>query len=65
MDIHSYNPIIQEKTADTNLNVKSILAFLQDYYLSSELSERAQNIENYTGLSLVLECAYFALDYEI
>jgi hypothetical protein len=65
MDIQSYNPIIQNKPADTILNVKSVLAFLQDYYLSTELPERCQTLENYTGLSLVLECAYLALDFEI
>ena len=57
------NPLIENQTEETLINITAVLTFVQEFHESVEISsvDRMANV----GLSLTLKCANEALSYEI
>lgn len=57
------NPLIENQTDETLLNISAVLAFVQEFHESVEITsiDKVVNI----GLALTLKCANHALDHEI
>lgn len=59
------NPLIEDNTEETLLNIHSVLLFLQHQKPSSEPNKIPNDQINQIGLSLILKCTNEALFYEI
>lgn len=58
------NPLIQNDSADTLYNLRSILAVLQEFYCAKDIADREQEEITYTGLFWILKCVDNALAFE-
>lgn len=60
-----HNPLIENRTEQTLINVQSLLAFMQDVHADIALLEEETKPSLHHGLGLVLRCAEAAITYEV
>ncbi|MCG8482157.1 MAG: hypothetical protein MJA31_02515 [Clostridia bacterium] len=58
------NPVIQGEPVDTIFNVGTMLTFIQNCYMATELPERFNEEDHNMGFLLILDCIKHALEYE-
>lgn len=59
------NPLIEEHSEETLINIQTILIFIQDMHTKLAISDGETIPSVNHGLSLILKCAEGAITYEI
>jgi hypothetical protein len=59
------NPLIEDNTEETLLNIHSVLTFIRELHTDNALDENPNDKIHHIGLSLILKCTNDALYYEI
>jgi len=60
-----HNPLIDDRTERTLINVQSLLTFMQNVHTALALSEEDTTPSLHHGFSLMLQCVEAATTYEI